>query len=153
MSTVAGSDELRDVELESRDGLSGSAFAELIRCVLDEVEAIRVVARGSSMWPTIRDGEHVELRRAVRPPVVGEIVLVRDGERVYLHRIRHAAPRHIVCRGDNCLWDDRPVARCRIIAVARRDGWIRDTLGRLWRFACIIRRLASHWLKDTNADK
>jgi hypothetical protein len=81
-------------------------------------------ASGESMYPVVPSGSRVLLaprRRFARP---GDIVLVRRGERLILHRVKSAAGDSLVTRGDACPAPDPPIAGARAIglAIACDDG-------------------------------
>lgn len=67
------------------------------------MDLIPVVVRGDSMEPTLRDGDHVVVRRLGRAPRAGEVVLVPDprlSARSLLKRVAAVGPRGIELVGD-----------------------------------------------------
>lgn len=78
---------------------------------------------GSSMAPTLEDGDEVELDDG--PIVAGAVVAAEIGDRLVVHRVVHASAREVRLRGDAALKADAPLAREAIlgrVARARRGG-------------------------------
>jgi uncharacterized repeat protein (TIGR01451 family) len=82
---------------------------------------VRFQARGSSMFPTIRDGETVYVKPASEADLrKGDIVLVKSDIGFRLHRLILAdAGRDVfIARGDSALQDDPAVRHDQILGVA-----------------------------------
>jgi hypothetical protein len=58
----------------------------LAREALARGEMLRVHCRGTSMMPTLRDGDCVEIAMGARAEI-GDVVLVADGDTLVLHRL------------------------------------------------------------------
>jgi signal peptidase I len=90
---------------------------------------LRFRARGTSMLPTIRDGDVVYIAPVTRPAIrIGDIVFCRhDGGRVVAHRVikiaRGKSGPALVTKGDFTQAADPPVQRenviGRVVAVER----------------------------------
>lgn len=96
-----------------------TALAE--RVIIDQLRGgspVRWTVRGSSMWPSIRDGATVSVSPGgARSMRAGEIVAFARGARVLVHRVVAAEAGGLRCRGD---------------ALSREDGVVpwADVLGR-----------------------
>lgn len=81
--------------------------------------------RGTSMLPTLREGDEVLLETASSVSV-GDVVVVRSPVRrgTLLHRVARIEGGHVVTRGDACPFDDPPVSRSQVLyrAAAVRRG-------------------------------
>jgi hypothetical protein len=60
--------------------------------------AVRMVARGGSMWPTIRDGEVVQIEP--RQPRSGEVAAALHQGQLTIHRVIRIDENSAVLRGD-----------------------------------------------------
>jgi len=133
-------------------------FAEVMEQALTSGTLVRFRAEGSSMHPTIRDGEVITAAPvAVSDVVRGDIVLCRHGGRVLAHRVVAIGARgrdtHFALRGDGhaaadeLIGADAIVARIvaverggRTIAVPGAGGWLTRRL----RAACApVKRLVA----------
>ncbi len=69
--------------------------------VLRDGEPVRFTARGSSMWPSVRDGATVEVSpcdpKALRR---GELVAFERSDRLVVHRVREVLSAGLRCAGD-----------------------------------------------------
>ena len=130
-------------EIPRRAGLSGKNLADIVEHYLDQRPSVRARVRGRSMWPTIHDNESVEFRRQTAPVAVGDLVLVRAKERVFLHRVVVRRSDELICRGDAFVVNDSPVRESDVVAVADcpRSFW-RALLLVAWKFMIPFRRLA-----------
>lgn len=99
----------------NRSALINDAAAALVLDRLAAGSSVRVIARGGSMRPFVRDGDTLTLSPDVAPVRLGDVVLLRRGAFGALHRVAAVAPGGWLCvKGD---------------AVARADGWFdRDAL-------------------------
>lgn len=105
-------------------GLDAEGAFALIGEALSLGRELWLEASGESMYPVVPSGSRVLVvprRRAARP---GDIVLVRRGERLILHRVRSASGESLVTKGDACEAPDPPIVRMRAIglAIACDDG-------------------------------
>jgi len=112
-------------------------LAALAASLSAEGRTLRLVARGRSMAPFIRDGETVLVGPSRRPPRPGEVVLRRGpGGTLLLHRVVRATAAGVVTRGDAAAAEDPPAplqdVLGRAVAVAgRRRLHLRPACGRL----------------------
>jgi hypothetical protein len=83
------------------------------------------IVKGRSMEPALVEGDEVLLCPLAGAPSKGDVVVVRGGSGLVLHRVVHATGVRIVTRGDACRRDDPAVAPGRVLLRAlerRRDG-------------------------------
>ena len=75
----------------------------LYRMALEKRGIIRLKATGNSMYPTIKDGDIVTIRKfySETPLGIGDIVLVKTFSGIVLHRIVDIREDMIVTMGDN----------------------------------------------------
>jgi signal peptidase I len=107
-----------------------SLFVSLAGQLLQDGHAVRFVAEGQSMHPTIRDGDAITIGPVDPASLqVGDIVLYQKLQRAIVHRlvaVRAAAPKalELVTRGDGKAADDAPIGRPqvmgRLVAIERR---------------------------------
>lgn len=99
--------------------LSGDALRAFLTAVLDRDVPFRFTARGSSMFPFIRDGDVITLGpvRPLHPASgrvarVGDVVAFRHPEtdRLAIHRVVGRRSGALLVRGDNCAAPDGLVA-------------------------------------------
>jgi hypothetical protein len=104
-------------------------FAEVMEHALTSGTLVRFRAEGSSMHPTIRDGELITAAPVATADVVrGDVLLCRNSGRVLAHRVvaiaERAGDRHFELRGDGHTSSDAVVGAdeivARIVAVRRR---------------------------------
>jgi hypothetical protein len=93
------------------------AFA-LIRETLALGRELWLEASGESMYPVVRSGSRVLLTPRRRPLRRGDIVLVRRGDRLILHRVRHLRNDRVVTQGDACPEADPAVPNSNAIGLA-----------------------------------
>jgi hypothetical protein len=122
--------------------VNGAAFAPLCLELLAQGTPIRFRASGSSMAPTIRDGEllHVvPLAGAVR---MGCVVLYECGGRLTAHRVRRRDGETLVCQGDGwqCRPERVPLSAVRGVVVAAGDD-DRGVTRKPFAFCRFLRRL------------
>ncbi len=80
-------------------------FMPVIRDALERGQQVRMTARGSSMFPSIRNGDIVAIDPMETTAVVGDVVLVQcapeaEGERYVLHRVVRVEGGAFYLRGD-----------------------------------------------------
>ena len=97
----------------------GFAVNQLAVNRLRHGHAIRFVARGRSMWPTILDGDQVTIAPAYGSIQSGHVVCIFQGSEIVVHRV-------IDVRGDGQI-------KTQGDALPRADGWLSPdyVLGRL----------------------
>ena len=126
-------------------------FIAVIDDALTSGTTVRFRAEGTSMYPTIRDGETITVV-AVSPDEVvrGDVLLCRDGTRVLAHRVVAVATngpeRLFQLKGDAKTECDAPVgARAIIGAVVnvRRNGRFVPLGGRASHMRRAVRAAAS----------
>jgi hypothetical protein len=114
---------------------------------------IRFRARGSSMHPTIRDGEPIVLQRIDLAQLRrGDIVLSRQRDRLFAHRIvkltkADGLPTSLLLRGDALDSCDLPIGPgaivAKVVAVERR-GRLIDLGSRRAKAAFTVRKWLLH---------
>jgi hypothetical protein len=128
----------------------GFPLAGLMRDVLGRGKPFRFEARGSSMYPAIRDGDLVTVAPLPGPgPRTGDVVaFVHPGTGgVRIHRVVAAADGRWVLKGDNALGFDGALDREAILGLVvrlERDGR-RRRLGPPLRSAVLARLSRSKW--------
>ncbi|SRR6266576_248262 len=131
-------------------------FGAVIEKALTAGATVRFRAEGSSMYPTIRDGEAVTIAAVCTDDVVrGDVLLCRHEQRMVAHRVvgvgSRGRERFFELRGDSKASSDMPVdvdaVVGRIIDV-RRDGRLVKLSGRAARLRHVVRAAGSHikWL-------
>jgi hypothetical protein len=130
-----------------------NTFEATLRELLASAQHARFRAAGDSMYPTIRDGDAVEIApceaASLRP---GNIILATTKRGLTLHRIVRISSAGIVIRGDNALFSDAPVAPEDILGrmVERephKNGWRlgRESVKIIRIAATFVRRLRSRF--------
>ena len=153
-------------------GANSKLFEEVIRELISQGLCARFQAFGTSMVPTICDGEVVE----ITPIIVnklreGDIVLTKTDCGFCLHRIVLACPAEdvFVTRGDNCQENDLPMKGAQIVGLARAKevrvarkvvqarfrgvrGWLLRRAARIQFVACnLFRKVVSLVLTPSQA--
>ena len=130
--------------------LSGESLAGLMRAVLDKGKPFRFEARGTSMYPFIRDGDVVTVAPLAGPdPRPGDVAaFVQPGTiGVRVHRIVKVEAGRYFLKGDNALDADGALARDMILGLVvrlERGGRARP-VGPTIRTAVIARLSRSFW--------
>jgi phage repressor protein C with HTH and peptisase S24 domain len=130
--------------------LSGESLAGLMRAVLDKGKPFRFEARGTSMYPFIRDGDVVTVAPlAGQGPKPGDVAaFVQPGTRgVRVHRIVKVQGGRYFLKGDNALDADGALARDTILGLVvrvERGGRVRSA-GPAFRTAAIARMSRTFW--------
>ena len=132
--------------------MDSDLFVGLTRDLLQRGCNVRFRANGTSMHPTIRDGEIVTVTASGDAFAVGDVLLCRLGRRPTAHRVVAVQPSAngrpvLYLRGDNLCSRDRPVRAedviGRVLTVSRGGSDHRlDGPGRLVRMRRIARRLS-----------
>jgi signal peptidase len=113
----------------------------VIRAALARNQHVRLTARGSSMFPFIRDGDVVELEPLHPLPVAGDLVLAQcasgpEGERYVLHRVVRVKGEAFFLRGDSQRDCEGPFTRGDVLGrVTRiyRNGRVHRLDHGIWR--------------------
>jgi hypothetical protein len=126
-------------------------FTAVIEKALTTGTTVRFRAEGTSMYPTIRDGEAISIAAVSRDEIVhGDVLLCRHDKRVLAHRVvgvtANGTGRVFELRGDAKAACDAPVGADdvvgRVIAV-RRNGRLVRLCGRGARLRHVSRTAAS----------
>lgn len=130
--------------------LSGESLAGLMRAVLDKGKPFRFEARGTSMYPFIRDGDVATVAPlAGEDPKPGDVAaFVQPGTSgVRVHRIVKVDAGRYFLKGDNALDADGVLARDAILGlVVRLERGGRDRpVGPRFRTAAIARLSRTFW--------
>jgi hypothetical protein len=131
-------------------------FGAVIEKALTAGATVRFRAEGSSMYPTIRDGEAVTIAAVCTDDVVrGDVLLCRHEQRMVAHRVvsvsSHGRERFFELRGDSKASCDMPVGVRAVVGIiidVRRDGRLVQLSGRAARLRHFVRAAGSHikWL-------
>jgi len=130
--------------------LSGESLAGLMRAVLDKGKPFRFEARGTSMYPFIRDGDVVTVAPLAGPdPRPGDVAaFVQPGmSGVQVHRIVKVEAGRYFLKGDNALDADGALARDMILGLVvrlERGGRARPVGPTFWA-AAIARLSRTFW--------
>ena len=135
---------------------SSPLFCAVIERVLTAGSIVRFRAEGTSMYPTIRDGEAIAIAAVSTSDVVrGDVLLCRHKNRMVAHRVVSVATRgterFFELRGDSNASCDTPIGADavvgRIIGVLRNGRLVR-LCGRAARLRHSVRIVASRvkWL-------
>lgn len=130
--------------------LSGESLAGLMRAVLDKGKPFRFEARGTSMYPFIRDGDVVTVAPlAGQDPRPGDVAaFVQPGTSgVRVHRIVKVEAGRYFPKGDNALDVDGALARDMILGLVVRleRGGRPHRVGPTFRSAAIARLSRTFW--------
>lgn len=125
----------------------GTDFEELAVQLLEAGHALRFRARGSSMYPLVRDGDILEVcpvRHAVID--VGDVVLYRSPHSgIVVHRVvdmrRHDENGILLLKGDSARTTDPQVQESqvlgRVVSIERR-GRRMAPVSRFWRYSSFL---------------
>ena len=110
---------------------------ELAAEILTRFGSIRIRVQGSSMLPSIRPGDEIELRQASSHEIeIGDVVAYRRDDRIFVHRVIEKNCQELVTRGDTLPQPDAPVSKSELLGVASvvrrgsRDVSLENTLAR-----------------------
>jgi signal peptidase I len=129
-----------------------TVFGAVIEEALTTGTLVRFRAEGTSMYPTIRDGEVITVATVSAEEVVrGDVLLCRHGQRVLAHRVvgvsTRGTDRFFELRGDAKTACDLPVGASavvgRVVGV-ERNGRLVLLYGRAARLRHRVRATASH---------
>jgi signal peptidase I len=123
---------------------------EIGRQILNEGLWLRFRVSGSSMHPTIRDGDLITVKPVSPADVrVGDIVLCRYGSRALVHRVvavkgADSAVMEFVLKGDSSSSCDKPVPATdlmgKVVDVKRERSGVRQAPIIRWtlKFRCLL---------------
>lgn len=99
---------------------------ELTAEVVARFGSARLRVQGSSMLPSIRPGDELDLRGASSHEIkIGDVVAYRRDGRLFVHRVVERNRQELVTRGDTLPQADAPVSASDLLGVVsavRRDG-------------------------------
>lgn len=116
------------------------------------VPQAEITLSGYSMQPLIQYGrDTVTVSQITRPPEVGDIVLFRRRDGVYvMHRIKKITDDSIITIGDNCIREDSPIRHDQVCGLAVKtvrngrsinlDSHSQRIYGKLWMLTLPLRR-------------
>lgn len=105
--------------------VENSIFFAAVEERLREGERVTIVLRGTSMQPTIADGDKVTLEPLHADPEVGDVVLFRCDGRHLLHRVIARDGDSYTMQGDNCYGVEQARRHdivARLVAAHDRSG-------------------------------
>jgi signal peptidase I len=121
------------------------SFENAIIDILGRGLAVRFRAKGDSMYPSIRCGEHVQVAPASAGSLrIGDIVLARARRGLTAHRVVRLANDTITTRGDNALARDTALHHQSILGrvmFVERDGSQMAVPSAPMRFRVLARRM------------
>lgn len=139
---------------------TNAAFADVVFEVLRRGHSVRFRAKGSSMHPTIREGEAITVAPA-QPAGIrrGDVILVRSARGVIAHRVvsvtRGADGSFAyVLRGDAATASDEPVEESAVlgrVVAAQRGGRIASLGGLRAETVGAARALVARFLRRVRA--
>jgi signal peptidase I len=92
--------------------------AQLITQVLGKFGSTRIRVYGSSMLPSIRPGDEIELQSAAFHEInIGKIVAFQRDGRLFVHRVTQRDSQKIIVRGDTLPCADAPVSESEFLGV------------------------------------
>jgi len=100
---------------------------ELAAEVVARFGSARIRVQGSSMLPSIRPGDEIELRPVAPQAIeIGDVVAYRRADRLFVHRVvARNSQRELVTRGDTLPQADAPVSESELlgaVSAVRRNG-------------------------------
>ena len=100
---------------------------ELAAQVLRGFGRARIRVQGTSMLPSLRPGDEIELQPASAHEIrIGDVIAYRRAGRLFVHRvIKKNSPRELVTRGDTLPQPDAPVSESEVlglVSAVQRDG-------------------------------
>lgn len=158
MPSASSSDAVAAPRAGDRPGAVAAAVRiELLRDALEKCGEVRIRAHGGSMWPWLRPGDELSVRRAhIHQIAPGQVVLyARDG-RLFAHRVLRRVPSagtlQLIVKGDALPCADAPVSAEELLGrvVARRRGHRETSLDSvpqvaLGRLCLLLTRASPFW--------
>ena len=137
-----------------------AAFIEVVMDLLRCGHSVRFRAKGSSMHPTIREGEAITVA-PVRPAAIrrGDVILYRSARGVIAHRVAGvergpAGAPVFVPRGDASATCDEPVSESAVLGAVvsvERGGRALDPAALRARALAAVRAIAARLLRGLRA--
>ena len=92
---------------------------ELVNEVVHRFGSARIRVQGSSMLPTLRPGDEVELQSTPTFQIKrGDVVAFQQGERLFVHRvIERCGDGKLLTRGDALTQPDVPISNQQLLGV------------------------------------
>ena len=102
---------------------------------LREGRKVKLLLVGSSMEPTLRDGDKLTLAPATGPLKVGDVALFRCGGKHLLHRIVAIDRERLVMQGDNCYTSETAKEEdvVGVLCAVERGGVAVDVASEEWK--------------------
>src|SRR5882724_205333 len=100
---------------------------ELADDILRQHGSARIRVQGTSMLPSLRPGDEIEVQSASAHEIqIGDVIAYRRAGRLFVHRvIKKNSPRELVTRGDTLPQPDAPVSESEVlglVSAVQRDG-------------------------------
>ncbi len=112
-------------------------FYPIYQDIAQKSEKLRMQVKGGSMHPFIRSGDWVNLvpvNDPVAPIRIGEIILFRKDDNLYMHRVIRLAGEHVIPKGDMSFGADGEISKkdilARVVSVERGGRRIDLSSGR-----------------------
>ena len=105
--------------------IDNSIFFAAVEERLREGGPVTIVLRGTSMQPTLNDGDRISIAPLEEDPQVGDVVLFRYAGQHLLHRVIAIDGDRYTMQGDNCYGTEcasRSDIVARLVAAHNRDG-------------------------------
>ena len=121
-------------------------FVRAAQIVLSEGKGVVFTPKGNSMLPFIRSGrDSVVLSPLMRPLEIGDILLVKIGDRYFLHRVFNLHGNEVTLMGDGNLHEKELCMITDVIGIVteiRKENGkiIIPGKGKLWRMVRPLRR-------------
>lgn len=136
----------------SKDLIDSALFSELTHALLAGGAGFSFEAKGRSMWPTIQDGDILQVQRTNWAKLrLGDIVLFKTCDGLKAHRIIRRRGESFVTRGDAGIDVDGEIRReqllGKVVGMERRSSGQLIPLSNTWDHARFfwreLRRLLS----------
>ena len=111
-------------------------FFTLVEEQLADCQQVKLTLKGTSMRPTLQEGDVLTLSRRKEAPSVGDVVLFRYGGGHLLHRVVGCDGERYRMQGDNCYTaEEAPLGDIVAVlsAVERPDGTVVTIDSEAWR--------------------
>lgn len=86
----------------------------------------KVTCKGNSMYPTLHDGDNVEVQSLSRDIACGDIILYylykNEDLMFVLHRVHYINNEYLVLKGDNNISFDVPIRKSQVLGVVNLSG-------------------------------
>ena len=113
---------------------------ELMKVHFQSGRHVTLNVEGWSMGHTLGPSRQIAVMPVIRPPRLGDVVLLKARNRLIAHRIIRKIPggQYYITKGDNCTTADTPVAYLDIIGLVmgiKEGGRIRNPWHWTWPFS------------------